>query len=79
MLVASEGARLGSGCTSRKSASAPAATAARTSVGMKRGSPPLTPAPSPGRCTEWVPSKTAGASHASRSCAKERMSTTRLP
>jgi hypothetical protein len=79
MLVASEGARRGSGWTSRKSASAPAATAARTRCGMKRGSPPLTPAPSPGRCTECVPSKTTGASHASRIATKERMSTTRLP
>ncbi len=46
---------------------------------MCRGSPPLTPAPSPGLCTECVPSKTAGASHASRSSANERMSTTRFP
>ena len=79
MLAPSEGARAGSGCVSRKRPSQPAATAARTREGMCSGSPPLAPSAFPGRWTEWVPSKMAGAPQAARSRAKERMSTTRFP
>ena len=41
-----------SGWVSIKTPSTPAPTAARASVPMKSGSPPLFPPPAPGRCTE---------------------------
>ena len=58
--VRRESARSGSSCTSRKTASTPAATAARASVGTNARSPPdAVPCP-PGSCTLWVASNTTG-------------------
>src|SRR5579883_167148 len=82
-LAPSDFASFGLSCTSRKTPSTPAATAARASTGMNSGWPPLvalppfsSPCEAEGSCTEWVASKTTGANL--RMMASERMSTTRL-
>ena len=80
MFGPSLGACAGSGCVSRKSPSAPAATAANVSGGIISRTPPLLPpTPLPGCCTECVPSNTTGQRVAAFIRAKFRMSTTRSP
>src|SRR5213080_2207199 len=77
LVAPSESARLGSSCTSMKTASAPAATAARASGATNLRSPPdAVPSP-PGCCTLCVASNTTGQPVAAR-IGSERRSATRL-
>src|SRR5581483_6460832 len=73
----SEGARSGSSCTSRKTASTPTATAARASGATNARSPPEAVPSPPGRCTLWVASNTTGQPVAA-STGSARMSATRF-
>src|SRR5205814_1057789 len=77
LVAPSERARLGSSCTSMKTASAPAATAARASGATNRRSPPEAVPSPPGCCTLFVASNTTGQPVAAR-IGSERMSATRL-
>src|SRR2546426_778005 len=77
LVAPSERARLGSSCTSMKTASTPAPTAARASGATKRRSPPdAVPCP-PGCCTLCVASNTTGQPVAA-STGSARKSATRL-
>src|SRR5262249_21904397 len=77
LVAPSDSARSGSSCTSRKTASAPAPTAARASVATIARSPPDEAPRAPGCCTLWVASKTTG-QPLSASTGSARMSDTRL-
>src|SRR5262249_32394320 len=77
LVAPSDSARSGSSCTSRKTASAPAPTAARASVATIARAPPDEKPRARGCCTLWVASNTTG-QPLSASTGNARMSDTRL-